>query len=174
MHTVAVRWTATARVALASRAFAKRPRAPAAGRRMIASTEVSARALPCAPAARRVLPRTVRAPACTRSDRSSSRGSSPSGRGSLGCGEIAPQLLGRAARSVARRVRLNAPAFGERPRVDRIEAELIEELRHGALGRGVVARDHERPTIGCAARLAVRGELGGINVVEGFDHLRAW
>ena len=45
-----------------------------------------------------------------------------------GCCEVAFELLGVAARSVARGVSLNAPAVFKRADIDRVEAELILQL----------------------------------------------
>src|SRR5215203_3672508 len=74
-------------------------------------------------------------------------------------GEILPQRLCRAARTVAGRVPLNAPAFLERARVDRVEPELIEQMRNRRFGLTVVTSDDERPAIGRARLLPVRREL---------------
>src|SRR3954471_15559992 len=69
--------------------------------------------------------------------------------------QIAFELLGRPARPVARRVALNSPTFRERTGVDDVEAELVDHLRDGRLGGGIVSGDHERAAIVRAARLPV-------------------
>ena len=82
------------------------------------------------------------------------------------------QLLRRATRTVAGRVALDAPAFLQRPRVDRVEAELVEQLGDRGLGALVVAGDDQRATILRAGRLPVGRELRGVDVVERLDDLR--
>src|SRR5512141_2688944 len=89
----------------------------------------------------------------------------------FGRGKIPPQFLRRAARSVARRVALYPPSLSERARVDRVEAELVQQMRDRLLGRRVIAGDHQRATILRARRLSMRGELGRVDVIESLhDH----
>src|SRR5687768_14391143 len=62
---------------------------------------------------------------------------------SLRGGKIPTQFLSRATRSVPRRVALDAPAFLQRTGIDGIEPELVQQMGHGGLRSGIVARDDE-------------------------------
>jgi len=86
--------------------------------------------------------------------------------------EVSAQFHRRATRTVARRIALNPPAFLERPRIHRVEAELVEQARDGGLGPSIVAGDDQRAAVLRARRLAVGGELRGIDMVECLDYLR--
>ena len=68
--------------------------------------------------------------------------------GTDGGDEIGAELVGVAAGAVAWRVALDAPALGEGAGVDGVEAERVEERRHGLLlPSRVIARDHQRATV---------------------------
>src|SRR5918999_5598975 len=56
-------------------------------------------------------------------------------------------------------VGLEAPALGERSRVDRVVADRVEELRDRRLRLCVVARDRERAAVGDAGRAGQRLEV---------------
>jgi hypothetical protein len=75
-----------------------------------------------------------------------------------------------AARSPACRA-LYPPSLFERARVDRVEAELVQQVRDRLLGRRVIAGDHQSATILRARWLSVRGELGRVDVIEGLHDL---
>ena len=82
------------------------------------------------------------------------------------------EFLRRAARAVARGITLNAPALLQRPGVDCVEAELIQEMRDGCLRTGVITGDHQRAAVLATRRLAVGRQFGCVNMVEGLDDLR--
>src|SRR5215204_677653 len=84
----------------------------------------------------------------------------------FGCGEIQPQFVRRAARSVPGRVALDAPAFLQRPGIHGVEPELIEQMRDRGLGSLIVAGNDEGTSVRRAGGLSVRGELRGVDVVE--------
>src|SRR3954467_7926366 len=86
--------------------------------------------------------------------------------------EILSQRLGCTPGTIAGRVALNPPALAERPDIHGVEAELIEERSDCRLRTGVVAGNRERAPVCRAGRLAVRRQLGGVDVVERLDHLR--
>src|SRR5579862_764840 len=88
-----------------------------------------------------------------------------------GCREIPAELLRRSTRTIAGCIALNSPSFLQRPRVDRVEAELVEQVPHRDLGVDVVAGDGQRAAILGTGRPAVGGELRGVDVVECLDHL---
>src|SRR4051812_26963107 len=68
------------------------------------------------------------------------------------CGvEIPTELRCRSPRTVPRRIALDAPALGERAQVHHVEPELIDQLRDGALGLGVIPRNGECPPVGVPA-----------------------
>src|SRR3954469_14140627 len=87
-------------------------------------------------------------------------------------GQVCAQFLCCAPGAVAGRVTLNAPTLTERSDVDGVEAELIEQGRDLFLRGGIVASDCERSTIRRTSRLAVGGQLSGVDVIERLDHLR--
>src|SRR5579864_1992691 len=80
--------------------------------------------------------------------------------------EVSAQLLRRAPRTVAGRIALDTPTFLQRPRIHRVESELIEQTGDRRLGPGVVAGDGQRATILCAGWLPVGGECSGVDMVE--------
>ena len=83
--------------------------------------------------------------------------------------EVSPQFFHRAAWTVAGRIALDAPPFLQRTSVDRVEAELVEQVRHRGLGAGVVAGDDQRPAVLRTGRLSVGGDVRGVDVVERLD-----
>src|SRR5712692_3183848 len=83
--------------------------------------------------------------------------------------EVSPQFFRRATRTVAGRIGLDAPPFPQRSSVDRVEAELVEQARHGRLGARIVAGDDKRPAVLRAGRLSVGGDLPGSDMVERLD-----
>ena len=87
----------------------------------------------------------------------------------LGRREVSAQLLRRATRTVAGRIALDAPSFLQRARIDRVEAELVEQAGDRGLGPLVVASDDQRATILLARWLPVGGERSGVDMVEGLD-----
>src|SRR6188768_3932840 len=90
----------------------------------------------------------------------------------LGSGKIATQLFRSPAWTVARRIALNSPSLAQRAGIDRVEAKLIEKLRHPNLRSRLVAGNHQRTTVLRASRLAVSRELSGVDVIESLDHFR--
>src|SRR5688572_8351101 len=70
--------------------------------------------------------------------------------------EILAQLFRRTTRAVAWRVALNAPALVQRPGIDDVEPELIDEVRYRRFRITVVAGDHQSPPVLRAGREAVR------------------
>ena len=63
------------------------------------------------------------------------------------------------------------PSFSG-PGVDRVEAELVEQVRHRGLGVAIVAGDDQRATVLRARRPSVGGQLRGVDMVERLDDLR--
>src|SRR5205085_1471245 len=100
-----------------------------------------------------------------------SRGASRGG-SARGGGEISAQFFRRATRSVPRSIALDAPPLFEPPGVDRIEPELVEQLRDGRLRRGIVSGDDQCPAVFAPCGLTVGGELRCVDMVEGLDNLR--
>ena len=78
------------------------------------------------------------------------------------------------ARTVAGRVALDTPAFSQRARVYRIEAELVEQMGHAGFGIFVVTSDDQRAAVLRASWLSVSSKGSGINMVEGLDDPRGW
>src|ERR1700752_3482647 len=69
--------------------------------------------------------------------------------------EVPAQFLSGATGTVAGGIALNAPPFLQRPGINRIEAERVEQFRHSGLGVAVVAGDDQRATVFRARRLSV-------------------
>ena len=92
----------------------------------------------------------------------------------LGCCKVSAQFLCRSARTVAGGVALDTPSLSQRACVYRIEAELVEQMGHSGFGILVVTSDDQRAAILRASWLSVSSKVSGINMVEGFDDLRAW
>src|SRR5262245_19803508 len=88
--------------------------------------------------------------------------------------EISPQCFGGPAGSVTRSIALNAPALAESTDVNDVEPELVDELRHGALGVRIVARDRQSSPVRGSLRQSVGGQRRRIDVIEGLDDLRGW
>lgn len=63
-----------------------------------------------------------------------------------------------------------APALGERARVDRVEADLVDQLRDGSLRLLVVARDRDTEPLGIPGGTAVVAQAHPLDRVEGLDH----
>ena len=61
--------------------------------------------------------------------------------------EVPPQFVRSTARTVARRIALDAPTLFKRPRINGIEAELIEQTGHGRLGVTIIAGNDQRAPI---------------------------
>jgi hypothetical protein len=94
-------------------------------------------------------------------------GAEPSRRGQRG-----PYLVGSQARTVRRRIGLEATSFGQRPGVDDIEAERVDQLGDHLLGLGVVAGERQRAPVVGAGRLPLAAQLAGLDRVENFDDPR--
>jgi hypothetical protein len=61
--------------------------------------------------------------------------------------DVLAQLRRISAWTVSGCVALNPPALAERPEVDGVEPELIEQTRDCLLGRRVIARDRQRSSV---------------------------
>src|SRR6478752_5605844 len=92
----------------------------------------------------------------------------------LGRRQVPAQFLCRSARTVAGGVALDTPPLSQRACVYRIEAELVEQMRHSGFGIFVITGDDQRAAILCAGWLSVSSKGGGIDMVEGLDDLRGW
>ena len=76
-------------------------------------------------------------------------------------------------RRVHRRPRLDlAPALRQAADVDRVETDLLDQLRHDTLGVGIVAGDRDRQTVSGATGLALLSEDVPADGVEGLDYAR--
>ena len=64
-------------------------------------------------------------------------------------------------------------ALAQRSRVDRVEADGVEEPDHGGLGGLVVAGDRQRAAVGGARRAGKRAQVLVEDVVEDLDHVSA-
>src|SRR5262249_50226325 len=84
--------------------------------------------------------------------------------------EAGPQLRAGQSLGVGRCAGLVLGSyFRMRAGVDRVEADLVDQLRHGALRVFVVARDRDAEPLGITGGMAVVTQAHPLDGVEGFD-----
>src|SRR5262249_32715181 len=83
-------------------------------------------------------------------------------------GKVVAEVVRCPTRAVARRPGLDSPALLQRPGVDDVEPELVDQAADNSLRGLVIARDDESMAIRRACGLSVGRELRSREMVEGF------
>src|ERR1700761_7944701 len=89
-----------------------------------------------------------------------------------GLGELGRHLLCGQIRPVPGGIPLDAPAVRQRPGIDHVEADLVDESSDPLPGLGVIAGDHQGAPSRRIGGQALRPEVLPEDVVEGLHHVR--